>query len=120
MNIGIIMFWVILAIVYLNNFRVIFKSLRCGEVFGVLFEILTLPFLVFVTFSMLLGGSAFNDAATQYELYEVGHYYLANHGSYTEVTREQFLFIRSLEIVGIATFAIAFILGIIYNIKNRR
>lgn len=120
MNIGMIMFAIIITLIFLNNIRIIVTSLRNGEYGALFFALFSIPFIIFVTSSAILGGSAFNDAATEYELYEVGHYYLVNHGSYTEVTREQFIYMQAIEVVGLVTFAISFIIGIVLNIKHRK
>ena len=120
MNIGMILFAVITSLIFLNTIRVIVVSLRDGKIGGFFFALFSLPFLVFFVSSVILGGSAFNVAATEYELYEAGHYYLVSHGSYTEVTREQFLYMQAMEVVGFVTFAISFTIGIVLNIKHRK
>lgn len=76
--------------------------------------LLFLPFWVFAACSIFLGGSAFHDAATDYELYQAGHYYLMNHGDYTEVTYAQYQFMRIMEVVGIGGFVIGFVLNLIH------
>ena len=65
---------------------------------------LFIPFLVFFVASVCLGGSALHDAATDYELYEAGRYYLCSHGDYTEVTHGIYLFMMILELVCFAFF----------------
>ena len=75
------------------------------------------PFFVFAVTSICMGGSAFHDAATDYELYQAGHYYLMNHGDYTEVTYTQYQFMRILEIIGIGGFIVGFVLNLI-NIRR--
>lgn len=69
---------------------------------------LFIPFLVFFVASVCLGGSALHDAATDYELYEAGRYYLCSHGDYTEVAYGVYLFMMILEIVSFALVGFAF------------
>ena len=80
---------------------------------------LSIPFFVFFFSTLILGGSAFNDAATDYELYQAGHYYLFSHGSYTEVTYRCYLYAKIMEIVGLACFGISFILSILKTHRNK-
>jgi hypothetical protein len=68
-----------------------------------------IPFLLFFVANVCLGGSALHEAETAYELYEAGHYYLCSHGGYTEVTYGSYLCVKVLEIVGIVSFVIGFI-----------
>lgn len=71
--------------------------------------LLCIPFLLFFASSAFLGGSAFHDAETDYELYEAGHYYLCSHGNYTEVTHGIYLYMKIMEPVGICFFVLTFI-----------
>ena len=82
--------------------------------------LLFLPFTVFMFISALLGGSALNDAANDYEFYQAGHYYLCNHGRWTEVSYGQYLVVMIAEIVGFSCFAPAFILGYVDHMKEEK
>lgn len=77
-------------------------------------------FLFFFTFfiSCILGGSAFNDASDNYELYRDGCYYLESHGSYTEVSFPCYLFALVSEITAVSSLIVGVILQII-NIKPK-
>ena len=66
-----------------------------------------IPFLVFFTACVCLGGSALHEAEMAYELYLAGHYYLCSHGTYTEVTYGVYLFMMILEIVSFALVGFA-------------
>lgn len=79
--------------------------------------VLIIPFFVFCFVSAFLGGSAFNEAEANYELYEAGHYYLVSHGKYTEVSYGNYLCVKILEIVGIISFAACFVISLIKNIR---
>ena len=63
-------------------------------------NLLILPWVAFFAISAALGGSAFNDAEHVFSGYQVGHYYLQSHGTFTEVSADVFHRIRVLEIVG--------------------
>ena len=103
MNIGIIIAIIIGVCLYLNIFRMIVSCVKNKQYLGLIYALMSLPFLIFMSSSMMLGGSAFNGAATEYELYQAGHYYLVNHGAYTEVTKSQYLYMKIIEIIGIST-----------------
>jgi hypothetical protein len=79
--------------------------------------VLMVPFFVFWVFSASLGGSAWNDAETNYELYEVGHYYLVSHGTYTEVSYGSYLCVKILEAVGIISWAACFVISLIKHFR---
>ena len=63
-------------------------------------NLLILPWVAFFVVSLALGGSAFNDAEHVFSGYQVGHYYLQNHSTFTEVSADVFHRMRVLEIVG--------------------
>ena len=67
---------------------------------------------------LLSGGSAFHDAANDYELYQAGHYYLVSHGIWTEVSHEKYLFVLISEIIGFSSLALSFVLALIRNRKQ--
>ena len=94
------------------------KAALAKKWLDVLAFLLFLPFLFFFLTSCILGGSAFHDAQTDYALYQTGHYYLFSHGTYTEVSYSQFKFMETVEIVGISTFVIGFIIVVIRQIGN--
>lgn len=94
------------------------QAFRTKKWLDVVSLLMTLPFLFFFVTSCILGGSAGRDAATNYELYEAGHYYLVSHGTYTEVSYSQFKFMEVTEIIGLSSFAIAFILAIVKHVRK--
>ena len=120
MNIGIIIVIIIGVCLYLNLFRMIVSCIKNKQYLGLIYALMSLPFLIFMSSSMMLGGSAFNDVATEYELYQPGRYYLVSHGSYTEVTKIQYLYMQIIEIIGISTFFISFALALILNLIERK
>ena len=77
-----------------------------------------LPFFVFFISTLILGGSAFNNAATDYELYQAGHYYLDSHGVYTEVSYASYLYAKIIEVIGLVSFGIGFIFHLVFAKKN--
>ena len=83
--------------------------------FAIISSFAMLIFMVFMDSVFIFGGSAAHGAATNYELYEAGHYYLVNHGNFTEVSYEVFRYMEIMETVGIIAFAVGFISTLIGN-----
>ena len=81
---------------------------------------LMIPFMLFFVSSVILGGSAFNDAAKDYESYREGAYYLVNHGDYTEVTRVQHQYMKCIEIAGWSGFVLDIILIALTFTREKR
>ena len=75
-------------------------------------------FNVFLFSKLLLGGSAFNDASTKYELYQNNHYYLCNHNVYTEVSFSSYVYMKIIEVVGISSIILNLI--ITYFFRKRK
>jgi hypothetical protein len=98
----------------------IIQCVKSKNFFDLTIGLLLLPFIFFFYISILFGGSAFNDAATEYELYQAGHYYLVSHGQWTEVSYGKYIAVLISEIVGIASFIIAFILGLIRILHKKQ
>ena len=92
------------------------KAIKNKKYLDLVSLLLLLPFFLFFIISLILGGSAFNDAQSDYEYYQAGHYYLVSHGDYTEVTYYQYLFAMILEIVGLASLPISILWAIIRNL----
>lgn len=88
---------------------------KYAQLFSTLFY---LPFFVFFISTLILGGSAFNNAATDYELYQSGHYYLVSHGVYTEVPYASYLYAKIIEVIGLVSFSIGFIFHLVFAKKN--
>jgi Ni,Fe-hydrogenase I cytochrome b subunit len=82
---------------------------------GVIASFAMLIFMEFMDSALILGGSASYNAQENYELYQEGHYYLSNHGNYTEVSYEVFRYMEIIEVVGIIAFVIAFVTIAIRN-----
>lgn len=120
MDIFMILSFVIGAGLLVSILSGIIKGIKDNSPATVIYCILILPFWVFMSSSILLGGSAFNDAAADYELYEAGHFYLVNHGSYTEVTEWQYNYMKLTEIVGLATFIIDFLFILVLNALGKK
>lgn len=105
--------YLIFAIVCIGIvFRIIqmIRKKKYADLFSALFMI---PFLGFFISVVYFGGSAFNDAANSYPLYQPEHYYLFSHGNYTEVSHGIFLYLQIIEVIGIISFVIGFILSFI-------
>ena len=97
----------------------IFKAIKNKDYVSLVIGLLTIPFIVFMTSSIFLGGSAYNDASKKYELYEEGCYYLISHNIYTKVSKVQYDYMKIIEPIAIITFIMVFPLSII-NQKKRK
>ena len=105
--------YLIIAFVFFLTVKSIFKTIKTKKYRELLRCLAFVPFQFFFFVSIILGGSAFNDAATEYESYQAGHYYLVNHGQWTEVSYGVYNFVLISEIVGISTFVIAFLWALV-------
>ena len=101
------------ALIFFSTIKSVVQSIKTKKYGELLLNLLVLPFQFFFLISLIFGGSAFNDAANEYELYQAGHYYLVNHGQWVEVSYGKYMFVLVSEIVGISSFVIAFILNLI-------
>ena len=112
--------YITVALVFFATIKGMIQSIKSKKLFNLLVHLLFLPFQFFFFITLLFGGSAFNDAATEYELYQIGHYYLESHGRWTEVSYGKYILALISEIVGISTFIIAFVLVPIRDFIERR
>ena len=104
--------YIVLVLIAVSTIYYVYKAVKTKEYSHLITLLLTIPFFIFFVLSLFLGGNAFHNAEAEYELYEAGHYYLCSHGGYTEVTYGVYLCMMIMEIVGIITFALSFILSI--------
>ena len=105
--------YLIMALVFFFTIKGIIQSIKSKKMFDLLEGLLFIPFQFFFFITLLFGGSAFNDAETEYELYQAGHYYLVSHGQWTEVSYGKYIVAWVSEIVGISTFIITIVLNLI-------
>jgi len=105
--------YLIIALIFFFTIKGIIQSIKSKKTFDLLVCLLFIPFQFFFFIALLFGGSAFNDAETEYELYQAGHYYLVSHGQWTEVSHGKYVVVLVSEIVGISTFIIAFVMNLI-------
>lgn len=111
--------YVILAFFAVYNIYSIIKAIRSKKLLELIGTIFTIPIFVFFFSGLKFGGTPSKDAASSYEFYEQGHYYLVNHGHYTEVSYNVFLYMQIIEIIGFVSVAIVIILSIIFYMKNK-
>ncbi len=79
-----------------------------------LFSIIAiLNFLLFMVITQNQGGSALNGKV------ENGHYYLGEHGHYTEVSQAVYLLNQAYEIITLAAFGVTFLIGVIYSLFQK-
>ena len=105
--------YLIIALIFSFTIKGIIQSIKSKKTFDLLVCLLFIPFQFFFFITLLFGGSALNDAETEYELYQAGHYYLVSHGQWTEVSHGKYVVALVSEIVGISTFIIAFVMNLI-------
>ena len=110
--------YVIVFVVCVSTVRGIIKAIKEKQMSSILESILPFPFFFCFFVGVLSGGSALHDAENDYELYQVGHYYLTSHGVWTEVSYEKYLFVLISEIIGFSTLAVSFVLAI-FRKKNK-
>ena len=86
----------------------VIRAVREKKWTDVFYSLVMLPWLMWMTASFKYGGTAFNDAAQNYEAYLAGHYYLRSGSDYTEVSYEIFQRLRTLQVVGMISWAVGF------------
>ena len=89
------------------------KAIRQKKWLRVLGAVLLLPMFAFFAAEGAYGGSAAKDAATQYAGYIPGHFYVMEHGNYTEVSSVVFHRMQVLETAAMISFAAAAVCGIL-------
>ena len=105
--------YLIISLTFFFTVKGIIQSIKSKKLLDLSVGLLIIPFQFFFFITLLFGGSAFNDAATEYELYQAGHYYLVSHGQWTEVSHGKYIVALISEIVGISSFVIAVVLNLI-------
>ncbi len=98
----------------------IVRYIQNKDYLNLIATVFLLVFSIFLFSTGILGGSAYNDAPLDYELYQDGHYYLVSHNHYTEVMYCTFVYMRVMEPVGIVSFAIFFMIVIYNKIKEKK
>lgn len=88
----------------------------------ILFSITFLTFLCFVALSMTFGGSAVSDdyASEFNENYEVGSFYVSDHGNFVEVSEDIWKLLDITEKVIFPLFILTFVWSFVVIIKNNR
>lgn len=109
----VIAFLIVLIITFI-------QSIKQKKYLKLITYIFMLFFIIFLTSSLKLGGTIAEDAASKYELYEEGCYYLVSHNNYTKVTYEQYQYMKIIEIVGRISFFISFGLSLFNNYKVKK
>ena len=112
--------YLVFIIACFSTAKAIVKAIKEKNTKGLLESILPFPFFFCFFVGILSGGSAFHDAASDYEFYQTGHYYLVSHGVWTEVSHERYLFVLISEIIGFSSLALSFVLAIIRDRKQEK
>ena len=112
--------YLVFIIACFSTAKAIVKAIKEKNTKGLLESILPFPFFFCFFVGILSGGSAFHDAASDYEFYQTGHYYLVSHGVWTEVSHERYLFVLISEIIGFSSLALSFVLAIIRERKQEK
>ena len=82
-------------------------------------SLLAFPFFFCMFVGFLSGGSALQNASKEYDLYREGHYYLVSHGSWTEVSRQRYLFVLVSEIIGFSCLVVSFVFAFIRSRRQK-
>ena len=98
----------------------IIRNIQEKNKVNILNTLFLLIFLVFLFSGCLLGGTAYNNASIEYDLYEKGRYYLENRNEYKEVTHSIFIYMKIIEPIGILSFLIVLLINIYMIIKNKK
>ncbi len=112
--------YIVFIIAIITTIREIINAVKKKSIKDLLLSILPFPFFFCFFLGVISGGSALNDAQNDYEFYQAGHYYLESHGKWTEVSYGRYMLVFVSEIIGFSSFAIAFIIGIIQDIKRKQ
>lgn len=112
--------YLVSALILFPFIKAIIDTIKTKNIRDLLICLLSIPFQIFIISVILLGGSAFHDAANDYELYQAGHYYLVSHGQWTEVSHGKYVVALVSEIVGISTFIIAFVMNLIQDLSKNK
>nr|MCR5422944.1 hypothetical protein [Bacilli bacterium] len=113
-------FTIVFLLIFLIDitFKIIY-AIKSKHYTSLLIILFVIPWLVFFFSANFLGGSAFNKASSSYNEYIEGHYYLFSHGVYTEVTYNQFIYMKVMEIVGSISWLLGFVISIIIYKKHK-
>lgn len=95
----------VLGLILVVMIRDTVNQIRQKKWLRVLGAVFMLPMLAFFAAEGAYGGSAAKDAATQYVGYIPGHFYVMEHGNYTEVSAAVFRRMQALETVAYISFA---------------
>lgn len=96
---------------------ILIKLIKNKQYKGIISYSFILLFMICWFSSAILGGSAFNDAKEKYDLYLDGHYYLASHGHYTEVSYTVFMYMKIIEVIGTTSIFFGFVFCLIEYLK---
>lgn len=78
-------------------------------------------FFLFFALNVTFGGSAASiaEASVNNPLYEAGNYYLVSHGTYTAVSYDKWIFMKTLEQIVLPAFFVMFVWNFIYIMKHK-
>ena len=111
--------YIVFVFATISTVRGIVNAVKKKSIKDFFLSILPFPFFFSFFLGVISGGSALNDAQKDYELYQAGHYYLESHDNWTEVSYGKYMAVFISEIIGLSSFALSFILGIIRNAKHK-
>ena len=102
-------------VLFLGGFYGLGKAIIQKKPLGIILALCFLLLNVFMASAIHLGGTPAPEAVTEYELYEVGHYYLVSHGDYRDVSYDIYRYMQVMEIVGMGSFCLCLLLSLIIN-----
>ncbi len=113
------MVYLVFILASLSTAKGIIQAIQKKERKELWASILSFPFFFGMFVGILSGGSALHNAAKDYNLYQAGHYYLMDHGIWTEVSYEKYLFVLVSEIIGISSLVLSFIFALLRNRRQK-
>lgn len=110
--------YIIDTIMIISFIYCVIKSIKEKKYIDIILTILLIPFFIFMSSNIYLGGTAFNDAKTAYEFYQEGHYYLCSHNAYTEVTAAQYNYMKFIQIFSYGSLGLMLLLMFIFKLRK--
>jgi hypothetical protein len=112
---------VIMGVIFISiEISSIIKNIKEKCKLGILIASLTLVFSIFLFSVGLLGGTAYNNASTEYVSYEKGHYYLVNHNEFKEVSHDIYIYMKIIEPIGILSVLTVLVIDIYAKINEKK
>ena len=113
------LFYAVFILFVILTVRGIYRGIRNKSRQDLFLSLLLFPFFFGVFLSVISGGTALNNAQTDYECYQAGHCYLESHGEWKEVSPERYWAVLICEVLGYLSLGAGTVIGIIRYTKRR-